>query len=374
MKDSDGARKLNRKYLRGAVVAISKETENRKLEHLKICMEKNVEFKSKTPGFDDIELIHHALPELDYQKIVTKTKFLGRQFDFPILINGMTGGHPLSKKINNLLAQIALNFNIPIEVGSQRAALENSALEETYRVVRDVSSDIFVIGNIGAAQLVNGYGIKEVEKCIKMIDANALAIHLNPLQESLQKEGNLNFQNLLGTLKKLIKQISIPIIIKETGAGVSESDLKLLKSIGVEYIDVGGAGGTSWAAIESFRHEEDTELSDVAKAFWDWGIPTVISTIIAARMGFRVIASGGIRTGIDIAKAIACGADFVGIALPFLKNAYSENLGAVVTQMNIFIKELKVCMFLTKSAHIEDLKSAEKIFFGKIKQWLDSVK
>ena len=356
------------------MVEISKQTENRKLEHLKICMEKNVEFKSKTPGFDEIELIHHALPELDYQKLVTTTNFLGRQFDFPILINGMTGGHPVSKKINGLLAQIALNFNIPIEVGSQRAAVENNALEETYRVVRDVSSDIFVIGNLGAAQLVNGYGIREVEKCIGMIDANALAIHLNPLQESLQKEGNLDFQNLLGTLKKLVNQVSIPIIIKETGAGMSESDLKLLKNIGVEYVDVGGAGGTSWAAIESFRHEEDTESSEVAKAFWDWGIPTVVSTIIAARLGFKVIASGGIRTGIDVAKAIACGADFVGIALPFLKNAYDENLEGLVTQMNILIRELKTCMFLTKSAHIEDLKSAEKTFFGKIKQWIESFK
>ena len=328
----------------------------------------------KLPDLRRLSLIHHALPELDYQKLVTKTTFLGREFDYPILINAMTGGHPVSKKINSLLAQIALKFNIPIEVGSQRAALENSALEDTYRVVRDISSDIFVIGNIGAAQLVSGYGIKELEKCIKMIDANALAIHLNPLQESLQKEGNLNFQNLLATLKKLIKEIDIPIIIKETGAGMNDIDLKLLKSIGVEYVDVSGAGGTSWAAIESFRHEEDIELSEVAKAFWDWGIPTAVSTMIAARLGFKVIASGGIRTGIDIAKAIACGADYVGIALPFLKNAYNENLEALVTQMNILIKELKGCMFLTKSLNIVELKSAETIVFGKIKQWMESFK
>ncbi|MDD1779427.1 MAG: type 2 isopentenyl-diphosphate Delta-isomerase [Candidatus Helarchaeota archaeon] len=353
---------------------ITRQTENRKLEHLKICLEKNVQFKSKTPGFEEIELIHHALPELDYQKLETKTTFLGREFDYPILINAMTGGHPVSKKINGLLAQIALKFNIPIEVGSQRAALENSALEDTYRVVRDISSDIFVIGNIGAAQLVSGYGVKELEKCINMIDANALAIHLNPLQEILQKEGNLNFQDILTTLKKLIKQIDIPIIIKETGAGMNDIDLKLLKSIGVEYVDVSGAGGTSWPAIEAFRHEEDIEISEVAKAFWDWGIPTAVSTMIAARLGFKVIASGGIRTGIDIAKAIACGADYVGIALPFLKNAYNENLEALVTQMNILIKELKGCMFLTKSLNIVELKSAERIFFGKIKRWMESFK
>lgn len=356
------------------MIEISKETENRKLEHLKICLEKDIEFKSKTPGFEEVELLHHALTELNYEDIDLRTNFLGKQFDFPILINGMTGGHPESKKINKMLAQLALNFNIPVEVGSQRAALENDELKETYRIVRDVSSEIFVIGNIGAAQLVKEYGIKEIARCIEMIDANALAIHLNPLHEILQREGNLNFQNLLGIFKKVIKQIHIPVIIKETGNGMSETDLKLLKSIGVEYVDVGGAGGTSWAAIESFRHEDDYELSAVAKAFWDWGIPTIISTVMASKLGFKVISSGGIRTGIDIAKAIACGAGMTGIALPFLKDAYAENLGGLVSQMNILVRELKTCMFLTKSANIEALKSAEKIFFGKVKQWMESLK
>jgi isopentenyl-diphosphate delta-isomerase len=286
----------------------------------------------------------------------------------------MTGGHPESKKVNKMLAQLALNFDIPMEVGSQRAALENEELRETYRIVRDVSSEIFVIGNIGAAQLVNGYGNREIEKVIEMIDANALAVHLNPLHEALQREGNLNHQNLLGAIKKVIKQVHLPVIIKETGNGMSEKDLKLLKSIGVEYIDVGGAGGTSWAAIESFRNEDDYELAEVAKAFWDWGVPTIISTIIAAGMGFKVISSGGIRTGIDIAKAIACGAGMTGVALPFLKDAYNENFGGLVSQVNILVRELKTCMFLTKSANIEELKSAEKIFFGKIKTWVDLLK
>lgn len=356
------------------MIEISKDTENRKLEHLKICLEKNVEFKSKTPGFDEVELIHHALTEINYENIDLRTNFFGKQFDFPILINGMTGGHPESKRINKMLAQLAFNFKIPMEVGSQRAALENDELKDTYRIVRDVSDEIFVIGNIGAAQLIDKYGSKEIERIIEMIDADALAIHLNPLQEILQPEGNMNFQNLLGTIKKVIKQVHLPVIIKETGNGMSERDLKLLKSIGVEYIDVGGAGGTSWAAIESFRHEDDYELTEVAKAFWDWGIPTIVATISAARMGFKVISSGGIRTGIDIAKAIACGAGMAGIALPFLRDAYNENFGGLVSQVNILIRELKTCMFVTESADIDKLKAAEKIFFGKIRQWVESLK
>jgi len=373
MKDSGVAKKINL-YHTGSVIEISKETVNRKLEHLRICLEKNIEFKSKTPGFDEVELIHNALPEINYENIDLRTNFLGKRFDFPILINAMTGGHPESKKVNKMLAQLAMNFDIPIEVGSQRAALENSELKETYRIVRDVSSEIFVIGNIGSAQLVSGYDNKDIEKVIGMIDANALAIHLNPLHEILQREGNLNFQNLLEAIKRILKQLHIPLIVKETGNGMSKKDLSLLKSIGIEYVDVGGAGGTSWAAIESFRHEDDYEMAEVAKAFWDWGIPTIISTTIAAKMGFRVISSGGIRTGIDIAKAIACGAGMTGIALPFLKNAYNENFGGLVSQINILIKELKACMFLTKSANIDELKSAEKIFFGKIKQWIEAIK
>lgn len=353
---------------------ISKETENRKLEHIKICLNEDIGFKTKTTGFEEIELIHHALPELNYQKIDLSTVFFETHFDFPILINAMTGGHQESKKINKILAQIALEFNIPMELGSQRAALENKTLIDTYRVAREVSSKIFLIGNIGAAQLVDHSSMKKIEKCIEMIDANALAIHLNPLQEVLQKEGNVNYQNLLKNIKEIIAQIKIPIIIKETGNGLSKSDLQALKSVGIGCVDVGGAGGTSWAAVESYRHAQGEELVNVAPNFRDWGIPTVVSTLLAVKMGFNVISSGGIRSGIDIAKAIACGAGMAGIAHPFLKYAHSEDLEALRTQMKMLIKELKICSFLTKSHNVEALKSAEKVIFGKTKEWLEAFK
>ncbi|MFX1296014.1 MAG: type 2 isopentenyl-diphosphate Delta-isomerase [Promethearchaeota archaeon] len=351
---------------------ISKEIENRKFEHIDICLNKEVEFKTKTTGFEEIELLHHALPELDYKKIESNANFFGRSFDYPILINGMTGGHEISKKINRVLAQLASEYNIPMEVGSQRAALENKDLIDTYRVARDISGEIFLIGNIGAGQLVDEYRINEIEACIEMIDANALAIHLNPLQELLQKGGNLNYENLLKKIQEIKKQIKIPIIVKETGCGLGNTDLKLLKSINIEYIDVCGAGGTSWATVEAYRYKNDSIMTSIANNFKNWGIPTIISTILAVKMGgFNVISSGGIRSGIDIAKAIACGAGMTGLALPFLKSAYNEDLKALETKMEILIKELKTCMLLTRSTNLDELKVAEKIFFGKIKQWLN---
>lgn len=356
---------------------ISKETENRKLEHINICLSNDVEFKSKTAGFKEIELIHQSLPELNYQEIDMKINFMDYHFDYPILINAMTGGHPESVKINKALAQIASEFNIPMEVGSQRAGIENEDLIKTYRIAREASQyaagEIFLIGNIGGGQLVKEYGLEEVKKCIEMIDANALAIHINPLQEALQKEGDMNYRELLSKIKSIVKQVKVPIIIKETGNGFSNAALKSLKEIGIKYVDVSGAGGTSWAVVESLRHGKYSESARIADDFREWGIPTVISTLMAVKLGFNVISSGGIRTGIDIAKAIACGADIAGLALPFLKSAFREDLNALRVQMRTLVKELKICMFLTKSANIEQLKSAEKIFFGKIKQWVDTI-
>jgi isopentenyl-diphosphate delta-isomerase len=207
-----------------------------------------------------------------------------------------------------------------------------------------------------------------------MIEADAVAIHLNPLQEALQKEGDVDYRSLLNQIRDVIKQVKIPVIIKETGNGLSREALKSLKDIGVKHVDVSGAGGTSWAAVESYRHQPTSKNAIIANSFRDWGLPTVISTVLAAKAGFKVISSGGVRSGIDIAKSIACGADIAGIALPFLASAYREDLEALRTQMQILINQLKTCMFLTKSANIEELKAAERIYFGKIRQWVDYYK
>ncbi len=361
---------------------ISKETESRKLEHIKICLEREVQFKRKIAGFQEMELVHQSLPELDLAKVDTSLQFLGFKFNYPILINAMTGGHAESIKINKALAQIASEFNIPMAVGSQRAAIENADLIKTYRIAREaaqyVSGGIFLIGNIGAAQVLGesgagSNGVKLVKQCVEMIDANAMAIHLNPLQEALQKEGDVNYEGLLGKLSKIVKSVKVPIIVKEIGNGLSKEALRSLKDIGVKYVDVSGAGGTSWAAIESYRHESGSVEAMIAENFRDWGIPTVASVLLAAKMGLNVIASGGVRSGIDIAKSIACGADMAGFALPFLKPAFMENVNILRAQLQMFTKELKTTMFLTKSANLKELKGAKKIFFGQTKQWIEGL-
>ncbi len=361
---------------------MTKETEDRKLEHIEICLNKNVQFAEKSAGFDEIELIHQSIPEMDLNEIDPTAEFLGMRFDYPILINAITGGHPQSAKINKALGQIASEFNIPMAVGSQRAALENNELINTYKIAREaadnVTRKIFLIGNIGAAQLIkksedDNYAVNIIKECIEMITADALAIHLNPLQEALQKEGDLNYKGLLNKLAKIVKQIKVPIIIKETGNGLSWEVLKALKDIGIKNVDISGAGGTSWAAIESYRHEENTIPALIAKNFRDWGIPTVISTLMAVKLGFNVIASGGVRSGIDIAKALACGANLVGLALPFLRGAYLENLDLLRAQLMMYTKELRTTMFITKAANIVELKSVKKIYFGRIKEWITNL-
>ena len=354
------------------MIKIPRETESRKLDHIKISLDRDVKFNKKTTGFEDIELIHHALPELDLDSIETKVTFLKKEFNAPIVIEAMTGGNENSMEINGLLAQLANEFNIPMGLGSQRAGIENKDLAATYSVARDVSKDIFLIGNIGGAQLNKGFGVTEINECIDMIKANAIAIHLNPLQESLQKEGDKNFKGVLKKLEELNDSISVPLIIKETGCGFSKEDLKLLKTIGIKNIDIAGAGGTSWAAVEHFRNKSFPVLEEISKNFWDWGIPTVVSTIWASEIGFNIISSGGIRTGIEVAKSISCGATMAGLAHPLLKHAFENDLNALKEQLVQLILELKTTMFLTKSSSIDELKITEKIIQGKTKEWLSS--
>ena len=350
---------------------ITKDTESRKSDHIDISIKNDVSFQNKSTGFDDVELVHHALPELNFDEIDTKVSFLGKEFNVPILIEAMTGGSKKSKEINEVLAKVATEYNIPMGVGSQRAAIENEDLIDTYKIARDVSGDIFLISNIGAAQLIKGYGVAEVNKCVEMIEANAIAIHLNPLQESLQKEGDKNFKGVLSKLEELKDSVSVPIILKETGCGFSREDLKLVNTIGIKNIDVAGAGGTSWAAVEHYRNADYPVLENVSKIFWDWGIPTAVTTIIAAELGMNVVSSGGLRNGLDIAKAICCGATLGGIALPLLKDANEKNPEGVRQKLVQYILELKTAMFLSKASNIEELQLAEKIIFGKTKEWLN---
>ena len=333
---------------------------DRKLEHLLICENYDVEFKDKTTGFEDIELIHNVLPEIDKNEIDLSTSVFGKKLDSPLFITAITGGHPAAKEVNRQLAIAAENNGIALGVGSQRAACEHPELADTYSVVRENAPDCLLVGNIGAPQL------NLAQKAVEILDADILAIHLNPLQESIQPEGDLDARGYTDLIEKITDTVDIPVLAKETGCGISAESAKTLVEAGVDFIDIEGAGGTSWAAVETYR-ADDRYLGEI---FWEWGIPTAISTVeVTNAVNVPVISSGGIRTGLEAAKAIALGADAVGMALPFLKNSASQE--ALNTFINRFNDSLRIAMFLVGANNIEELKQSNLVIRGKTREWLN---
>lgn len=309
-----------------------------------------MDVESGNTGFDKIRLIHNALPGIDFDEISPGIKFLGKKLNFPIIIEGMTGGAEETVKINRDLAEISQEFGIGFGVGSQRMAIENDEFAGTYKV-RDIAPDIFLIANLGAVQLNYGYGIEECRKAVEMIDADALALHLNPLQEVIQPEGNKNFSNLVKKINEISRKLKYPVIVKETGCGIS---YETAKKLAVSAIDVSGLGGTSWGLVESYRGDEKTRI--LGRTFSNWGIPTVGSIIELSKLEIPLIGSGGIRTGLDAAKAISIGAECVGIALPILRAWKTQKKEGVRKFLKNFIVELRIAMFLTGSKDINGLK------------------
>ena len=279
---------------------------DRKLEHLLICENYDVEFKDKTTGFEDIELIHNVLPEIDKNEIDLSTSVFGKKLDSPLFITAITGGHPAAKEVNRQLAIAAENNGIALGVGSQRAACEHPELADTYSVVRENAPDCLLVGNIGAPQL------NLAQKAVEILDADILAIHLNPLQESIQPEGDLDARGYTDLIEKITDTVDIPVLAKETGCGISAESAKTLVEAGVDFIDIEGAGGTSWAAVETYR-ADDRYLGEI---FWDWGIPTAISTVEVTN-------------------------------------------------------SLRIAMFLVGANNIEELKQSNLVIRGKTREWLN---
>jgi isopentenyl-diphosphate delta-isomerase len=354
------------------------KTSRRKIEQLRICTEKEVEVEANC--FADVKLVHVALPELDKEAIDLKTEFLGFPFQYPIMIASMTGGHPDTRKVNIVLAEAAETLGIGMGVGSQRAALEGTELEASFRVVRDVAPNLFIYANLGAPQLKE-YGIEGVERVIEMIGADAIAIHLNFLQEAIQPEGNVDASGCLAAITEVCAAIKKPVIVKETGAGISYTMAKMLHGSGVSAIDVGGFGGTSLAAAEIYRASaEGDDLGEhLGNLFgWNWGISTVESIVECRALPFTIpiIATGGIRNGLDIAKSIALGADMCSAALPFLKPAMENDsvkggVDEVIAKIKELGEELKVAMFLTGCKNTIDLKDAEVIITSETREIME---
>lgn len=347
----------------------------RKKEGIVIPLTKNVQAKESSTYLEYVKLIHNALPEIDYEVVEITQNFLNHSFKAPIIIDSMTGGTPEATKINSRLSLVAEKFGLGMGLGSQRAGLLSSELAETYSIARSNAPSAFLVANIGGAQLSKGLKVQEIKNMIEMIEANALVVHLNPLQELIQPEGEPKYKGVLSKIKEICANFDIPIIVKEVGAGVSMEVAKKLESAGVSAINVAGSGGTSWAGVEKLRAEtaRDSNKINLGELFWDWGIPTAVSLIeVRNSVKVPVIASGGIRNGLEIAKCIALGANMCGMAFPFLKHA-SKSFESLCEFTNKTLIELKSTMFLVGSKNIAELAKSRFIFTGelaKVKQWI----
>lgn len=351
---------------------MTKETENRKADHIRISLSKSVQARATTTGFEDVSFVHRALPEINRQGIDLSTDVFDYKFAAPIIAGAMTGGTEEATKINANIAKAVEELSLGMGVGSQRAAIEDKKLEKTFTIARKKAPNAFLIANVGGIQLVNGYGIKEVRKAIEMIDANAIAVHLNALQEATQPEGQTNFQGVLERIEKVVDELDLPVIAKETGAGISNEDAEKLEAAGVEGIDVSGAGGTSFAAVEYYRSRghKNSRQRRLGEVFWDWGIPTASSIVeISQTVKTPVIASGGIRSGIDMAKSIALGASLTSLSQPMLEAAI-KGVEETKNALSLLIEELKNTMFLVGADSIQTLKKRPLVITGRTADWL----
>jgi isopentenyl-diphosphate Delta-isomerase len=334
-----------------------KEISNRKDDHIRINREENVK-SYLTTGFEQVFLRHNALPEIRYQEINTSTNFLGKKIKAPILISSMTGGTKERNLINQRLAQTAEKFGIPMGVGSQRIVIQSENGSMDFRI-RDYAPTIPLYANLGAVQFNYGLEVAQCQKAVDLIEADALILHLNPLQEVLQPEGQTNFSGLLDKIAMVCKKVEIPVIAKEVGWGISAEVAKRLIDAGVSSVDVAGAGGTSWAAVEKYRNTEQWRV-EICEHFKDWGIPTsqCIIQLNAKFPQIPLIASGGIRHGIDVAKSIALGASIAGVAGLVFKAAV-ESQESLDQKMMQLIEELRIAMFATGSKNLDQLSKGK---------------
>jgi isopentenyl-diphosphate delta-isomerase len=354
-KVADGQPPANSPELNAPQPADGQVTERRKVDHIRINLEQNVQFPNLTTGLEHYRFMHEALPELDINEVDTTVPLFGKVLRTPILISSMTGGTEQARQINRNLAEAAQQAGIAMGLGSQRAGIEHPELEVTYQV-RDVAPDILLFANVGAVQLNYGYGVTQLRRAVDMVQADALILHFNALQEAVQPEGDGNFKDLLPKIKQVCRTIGVPVIAKEVGWGFSEKAARQLADAEIAAIDVAGSGGTSWSEVE--YHRAPTAFhARVARSFADWGIPTAesIQYVRKGAPNLPILASGGLRDGIDIAKCIALGASVGGLAGPFLKEAAksAESVSQLIRELD---RQVRVAMFVAGAADIRALQ------------------
>ncbi|MEY3297271.1 MAG: Isopentenyl-diphosphate delta-isomerase [Cyanobacteriota bacterium] len=331
------------------------ETQTRKADHIRICLDEGVQCRQVTTGLERFRFSHCALPEVDWQDLDLGTTFLGHRLGAPLLISSMTGGTEEAQRINQRLAAVAQRYGLAMGVGSQRVAIENPDLMTTFRV-REVAPDILLLANLGAVQFNYGYDIDQCRRVVDHLEASALILHLNPLQEAVQTRGDTNFKGLITKIEQVCAALPVPVVVKEVGNGISAPLVQRLMAAGVSAVDVAGAGGTSWAKVESERAIDPIQRR-LGQTFADWGLPTADCLIAARQVAptLPLIASGGLRNGLDVAKTLALGADLAGLAYPFLKAA-SDSEAAVATLAEVLIAEIKTVLFCTGQATLSGLR------------------
>jgi isopentenyl-diphosphate delta-isomerase len=350
----------------------------RKAEHMEVALDDAVETVTR-PGWHDVHLVHEALPEVDVDEVDLTTPLLGRTLALPLVIAGMTGGHDDATAVNAALARAAQRHSLAIGLGSQRAALLDPTLEPTYAIVREQAPDALVIGNIGGAQLVPQDGrpaltFAQLRRTVEMIEADALAVHLNVLEESVQPEGDRRARGIAAAIGELVQTIGVPVVVKETGAGMSGATARRLRDLGVAALDVGGLGGTSFALIERVRagRQGDERGMQLGDDVAEWGIPTAVSIASARTAGLPLIATGGVRSGLDAAKAIALGASAVGVARPLLL-AVREGEDALDAWIDRFRTTLATVHQLTGCATPAELRTRPYVVTGPTRAWLEDM-
>jgi isopentenyl-diphosphate delta-isomerase len=346
----------------------------RKADHLELCAKEDVGFRGAGTLFDDVRLVHDALPDLDEGAIDTSCVLFGKKLRAPLIIAAMTGGTEQAGRVNHELAKLAEERGLAFGLGSQRAMLKRAEARESYRV-RDVAPTTVVLGNLGVVQ-AREMSTDQVASLARDVGADAICLHLNPAMELVQPGGDRDFSRGLETVARLVKELPLPVVVKETGCGLSPAVGRRLLGAGVSHVDVSGAGGTSWVGVETKRAEAqgDGAARALGDALWDWGIPTAASVATLAPLKFQtVIATGGVATGLDVAKAIALGATCAGIARPLLKALVARGPAGAGEALDAVLRELRAVMLLTGSRDTTALRKAPRVVVGELARWIEQL-
>lgn len=345
---------------------MSTDIKQRKADHLDLCATDDVAFRKRTTLLECVRLVHQSLPEADFDAIDTSVRLLDKELRAPLLIAAMTGGHERAAEINRALASIADERGYAFGLGSQRAMHKNPETSWTYQV-REQAPNVLLLGNVGVVQ-ARDMSTATIASMVSDIGADALCVHMNPAMELVQPEGDRDFRGGLDTFRRLQEELDVPVIAKETGNGVSRETAGQLLQIGIRHVDTSGAGGTSWVGVETMRAEGQGRA--IGEALWDWGIPTAASVHYCVAAGMTTIATGGIRSGTDVAQAIALGADCAGIARTVYQAFIEGGVESVRTFLAGVERELRSIMLLCGARSIDELKRAPRVITGELKDWI----